>query len=359
MKKLAILLALSATSPVMAQDQAAAPLANTAPVTAPDTAPFQWKLRLQAGQKLRTTSETLSLNSQQMPAMKGMEGGMNMENTSKVRFIIDQNVLSVDEKGARIEMIYREMTQTSRVMQGGKLVYDSANPPAEMKGFADMGKNIVGAQLSFLLSPQGKISEIEGVEAYANRVLEGTEKAVTPSPQTEAAQKNIREMMKGMMSSEFLEKTLSAAYGAMPTTPVALGASWNFESTMPMMGTTFTDSGKNTFRSRAKGIVSISQSGSFTSDAGAAFKVPLPANKLGEPAPVSQLDLSGTSTGEIEVDEASGLTLKSRISQRMNGEMVISGMAGKGSILTIPMQMESETTSTTEILGAQEPIAAN
>ncbi len=373
---LALIGAISASKPAIAQEPAVAQLPAivqepAVPATNPVPALFQWKLQLKAGQKFLTTTDTSTLTSQQMPIMPGAPRNgapITMENSAKSHLAVEQNVLSVDEKGARMEVVYREMTQESKMQQGDKVIYDSANPPAELKGLADMFKNIVGARISYLVTPRGEISDIQGVEAYLERINAGMEQGLAgATPQAVTLQKTMRESMSAMLSPEALSSSFGDSYRAMPVKAVAPGEKWKYTIVTPVMGTTFTQNGEGTFVSLADGVVTITQNGDFSTDAGAEFKMGLAAptdkNNPNPPqtkdkqanakqtkavAPISQLDLRGTSRGEVTIDEQSGITLKNRTTQNMEGELIMSGFIGKGSTLTIAMKIQSEVVMATQ-----------
>ena len=354
MKKLPFLLALGALTPalqapIFAQDAPLAPVQNLAPLA--DVAPFEWRLRLTAGQKFLITTDTSSQTSQQMPAMPRAKTGLRTETIAKTHMVVEQNVLSSDEQGARLEMTYREITQATKSLQGDKVIYDSENPPAGMKAMSNISKSLVGAKISYLLSPNGEISDVQGVEAYLERLSAGLEKGIEGTPVAAETQKTMRASMAGFLSPEAIKNFFGSTYRTMPTQAVAPGGSWKYALTMPMMGTSFTQSGESTFVARENGLVRITQKGDFSTDAGAEFKVPMGAARDPKtPAPITQLDLHGVSTGEASVDEQTGMTMQSRTTQDMEGEMVMSGMTGKGSTLSIPMKMRSESlTSTVEL----------
>ena len=353
MKKLLFLLALSAATPtlkpVFAGEQAAL---FPALAPAPDGAPFHWQLRLKTGQKFLTTTDTNTESSQQMPATPGKPATgapLTMNSTSKTHMTIEQNVLSSDEKGARVEVVYRDITQTSVMRVGDKVVYDSAHPPDSLKNMGDMFKGMIGARVSYLVSPGGQISDVQGVEEYLKHMSEGMDKGAGQTPEEVAQRKTMREAVKGFLSPDMIRYVFGETYRAMPKAPVAHLGSWKYTSAIPLMGTTFTQSGQGTFLSRADGLVTIAQKGELSTDGGAEFKVPgVGAGTAQNPAPVTQLDLSGTSSGQITLDETSGLTMNSRTEQNMEGDLVMYGLVGKGSTMTIPMKMKTEATSQTE-----------
>ncbi|PQV62781.1 hypothetical protein B1R32_12228 [Abditibacterium utsteinense] len=348
MRPLLFLVAFGAAVPALAQDEVAKPAQNVAVAPLPDAAPFLWRLKLHAGQRFLTTSNTSSQTSQQMPKMPGDKTAApeKMESTSKTLTVVEQNVLSSDEKGARVEVVYREMTQTMKMQQGDKVLFDSASPTAATKGITDISKNIVGARVSYQLTPDGHISDVQGAKEYLERLGAGLETATAQNPEQ---QKMMREMLKAAISPEALEKSIGIAYKDMPAKAVAPGDTWKYASTIAMMGTKFTQNGQSTFVSRAGNVVTLAQKGDFATDAGAEFKIPLPMPRDPKtPAPITQLDLHGTSTGETLVDELSGMTLSSRTTQTIEGEIVINGLTGPGSVFSIPMKVTSETTTKTE-----------
>ncbi len=348
MKKLLFLLALGAAPPVLhpvfAQTQ-------SAPVPVIQGAPFQWRLNLKAGQKFLTTTGTTSDTGMEMSTMPGAPktgAPLWMETRSQTRMVIEQNVLSSDAKGARVEMIYRDITQSSVIRQGDKVIYDSAQAPDSAKNTDEMFKAMVGARLSYLLSPDGQISDVEGIEEFLKHLDEGAE-AMGQTPEAATARKTARATMSTFISPDMVKQMFGETYRAMPKVPVELGGTWKHTSAMPMMGTTFTQSGQSTFVSRTGNVVAIKQKGALFIDGGAQLEIPnVAARDEKTPAPITQLDLSGTSSGEITLDELTGMTLGSRTTQSMEGDMVMSGLSGKGSVLTIPMRMKTETTSQTK-----------
>ncbi len=360
MKKPLFFVLLSAVSPAIwvpaqAQDTAPLPVQNVAPLST-NAAPFRWKLNLKAGQKWVTTTDTSTESVQTMPAMPAKpaaqgaktEAPAEMLTLTKTHMVTEQNVLSSDETGARVEMTYREMSQQTRTTQGEKVVFDSANPPAGMEGLAAMTKGFVGAKISFLLSPSGQISDVLGAEEYVERMLKGMEEGLKNTPNAAGTLSMLRAMMKSTMSSEAIKNSFGQTYNAMPKTPIPLGESWKTSVVLPVMGTSFTQNNENTFASRQGGLVTLGQKGEFSTDAGAEFKIPLPAPRDPKtPAPITQMDMRGALSGETVIDEATGMMMSSRMTQTMAGEMVMSGLTGKGSILTIPMRMKTEIVATT------------
>ena len=346
MKKLFLLIALGGVMPAF-QSRVLAQEAPTFAAVPTATAPFKWRLRLKAGQKWITTTETSTQNSQQMPTMPDTKAGAlpTMDNVSKSRTVIEQNVLSNDDEGARVEMIYREITQDTRMTQGDKVIYDSKTAPETLGKLTDLFKALEGTCISYRLSNQGQVSDVQGVEAY----LERFKAALDTATQTTPGLSKFSAQVGAFLSPEAIKNSLGDLYRTLPTTPIALGESWKYNFTKPVMGTTLTQNGQNTLTSRQNEVVTIAQSGEFSTDGGAQIKIPLPT--MGDdkaPAPISQLDLGGTLNGEITIDERSGLILRSHATQNLEGELVMSGAMGRGSRMSIPMKMTVEMESTTQ-----------
>lgn len=246
-------------------------------------------------------------------------------------------------------MIYREMSQSSQLTQGDKVIFDTDKPPAGLENLADISQTFVGAKLSYLLSPQGRVSDLKGVEEIARRLNKAVEGA---APAMATAMKAQTE---AMLSPESIIMGLGSAYKALPAQSATPGQTWKYSDVSPMMGTTFSTAGQSTFVGRENGRVMLSQTANFSTDGGAEFKVPMPAPDPKErdpkaPAPRLQLDLSGTSTGQSWIDENTGLEVKSHSKQELKGEVIISGLAGRGTTMTIPMTSQIEVSSQTELL---------
>lgn len=340
MKKL-IFCALLCAVPALAQD---APNPVTSPEVKPETAPFDWQIRLQKGQKFRSTTEMTMKMAQNVPGATPKTTS-RLQTDSKTRFVLDQNVLSSDANGAKIEIVYREMKQNVRVIQNGKLQYDSAKPPKGSDAMPDVAKSIVGARIRYTLSPTGQVSEVQGFQEYFDRVWAGTGKG-----KSAAQQKAFRQTFEKFMSPDALKTLFEQSMGSLPPGPVALGESWNYKVAVPAaMMLIPSISGKRTFAGRRNNLVVIDEKASFSTNGANKIALPRAANSQGAAATM-QLALSGAQSGQTLVDEESGMVRQSRSTQRMSGKITLNNADGKGTALSLPLDALVETTSTTVLL---------
>ncbi|PQV62782.1 hypothetical protein B1R32_12229 [Abditibacterium utsteinense] len=326
-----------------------APLwAQDAPATVVGATPFNWQIRLRAGQKFRTTLNTSAKMTMAMPMLPAAPGKVAtkvpapIETNSTSRTVFEQNVLSSDEKGARIELIYRESTQ--------KIV--TGNEPANeaTKIASDTFKNMVGARLIYTLSPQGKVSDLQGVDEYVARMIGGANE--NQSEEQRKIDNMMRESMQKALSREALESMFEKSSGNLPTAPVALGESWKTKIEMPViMGIKVGDTGTRTFAGREGDLVVISENSVIENDPNTKLDFPLPTNPDKTiPAPTAKFAMKGVSQGETKVDEKTGMVRSRRSNQKTNVTATMENIDGKGGKMEMTMDMTDESTSTTELL---------
>lgn len=338
---------LVASAPLWAQDTVVA-LPIAAAVAAPETAPFNWQIRLLAGQKFRTTIDTSSKMTMMMPVLPGAPAKeaaktpAPMETNSTSHMVFDQNVLSSDEKGARIELIYRESTQ--KIATGNEATNEA------IKNAPNIAKNLVGARLIYSLSSKGKVSDFQGVEEYVARMM--GDAGENQSEEQRKINGMMRESMQKSLSPEALENMFEKASGNLPDAPVALGKSWNSKIDMPVtMGIKIGETGTRSFIGREGDLVVINENSVIANDPNTKLDLPLPANPNAKtPAPTAKIAMNGTSNGETKVDEKTGMVRSRRSRQKMHITTTMENIDGKGGKMEMTMDTNDESTSTTEIL---------
>lgn len=340
MKYLLLSSVLLCAVPALAQD---APSAATTAET-PSVAPLDWQIRLQSGQKFRTTVETTMKTAQNVPGPRPRTTS-RLQTESKTRLVLDQNVLSSDANGARIETVYRDLKQTLRVMQNGKLQFDSAKPPQGSDVLSDVTKSIIGARIRYTLNHRGEISDVQGFEEYFNRIWASSGKG-----QSAAQQKAFRQTFEKMMSPQAFKTMFEQSMGALPPGSVGVGESWNYKLAVPAAMTFIPSvSGKRTFVGRQNNLVVIDETATFSTNRANKIALPKPANSPGA-VQTMQIALSGAQSGQTLVDESSGMARQSRLKMRMHGKIALNNSDGKGSALALPLDALMEINATTQQL---------
>lgn len=128
-------------------------------------------------------------------------------------------------------------------------------------------------------------------------------------------------------------ESMSFKVTPLPTDPVSIGDSWTDSTSMagmPMsLETTYTLS------SRQDGVAMIDVKSVIGAEGATMEMGPMEMH----------VDLSGEQTGTMEVDEATGWTIRSRLEGEFSGFVTMEGMPGGGGIpMEIPMTVKSAVT---------------
>lgn len=230
-------------------------------------------------------------------------------------------VLEVDDDGsAQLRVTYESIAVNSTGPMGS-FEFDSRNPPDDVPPMLAPYAALAGATLTLRMSPNGIVSEVEGWDEIMDAMLSG----MPEGP--------MREQLRGGMD-QMLE-SISFKVTLLPIDPVSIGDSWTHSTStagMPMsLETTYTLS------SRQDGVALI--------DVESVIGVEGATMEMG---PMEMhVDLSGEQTGTMEVDEATGWTIRSRLEGEFSGFVTIEGMGmpGGGEIpMEIPMTVKSAVT---------------
>jgi len=269
-----------------------------------DRKKLELRLRLREGQKFVLRVEMSMQHRQQLPGGKPIETEMNLgiENVFSVR--------AIDAAGqADLDVSYRAI----RFKQDGLLgliEYDSANPPAQVHPAAQGHAFLVGKSFSMTVSPTGEVSEVRGMGELIEQFLG----EVQMSDKSMSAL--LRKSMMQQFSNQAVRKQMTRAMAVYPDRPVGIGDSWTKTATTSFsqeMETTWT------LRKRRGGTAVVG------------VKSVLAANPEGggrEAGPLgAKTTFSGRHEGEIEIEEATGLIRKARLTYDFSGTMTTESMS--------------------------------
>jgi hypothetical protein len=99
---------------------------------------------------------------------------------------------------------------------GNKISYDSTNPVAAGTPLADFFKAMIGAEFAVTISPEGKVTKVEGRDKF----IDGLAKA---NPQ-------MKQLLEQILSDRALEQMAEPMFAAVPDKPVAKGDAWKREA---------------------------------------------------------------------------------------------------------------------------------
>ena len=252
--------------------------------------------------------------------------GQKQEIPQTVSFGFTYNVKEVRDDGTAVVQVSYDSVQFKQEGPMGKIEYDSASPSDSIhpmvKGFAAL----VGLGFSMEVTPTGKVVKVEGAGEMLSRMMESID---MPTPAARAA---MEEKMKDQFGDQALKEMMEQMMAIYPDEPVAIGDSWS-KRVVISKGTPMIMDNTWTLKSRGNGVAVLEVQSKVEPNPGAE------AMEMGV-AKVKQ-ELRGAQSGTIELDEATGWTLRSTLNQKLSGNMVIqTGVEGAPS-MTIPISIES------------------
>jgi len=261
------------------------------------------RLRLKEGESYRqrmTTDQKISQTIQ----------GQQLDMAQKMGMEFTYDVLKVNADGtARVKVTY---TGVLFEQDGpmGKIRYDSANPPETVHPLAQGFAALVGQGFSMEFTPEGKVTNVEGVDAMLKHMLANMD---LPDEATKAdLEKKLTEQFGDQAMKEMMENMM-ATY---PDGPVGLEDSWSKKIVVSKgFGMIMENTWTLKARRDGKALVSVTSKVSPNPDAAAIAVGPM---KIG-------YDLSGKQEGTIEIDEATGWTLRQELTQDLSGKVRMEG----------------------------------
>lgn len=282
---------------------------------------FRPQLRLEAGKTYTAyvSSDTLTSLSIQ---------GQSLVTRQLMEMAYTYDVIAIDASGAAaVEMTFDKMRVKMEGPQGnfawsGSVDQAQLPPPPPLAGLAAM----VGATLTMKLTPDGRTSELQGLDALYNRMIEGM-----PLP-AEVSREEFRQSLIDQFGDDAMGGALQNLSGAYPDHPINIGDSWPMNLTMSK-GVPMIIEGSYTLESVENGVARL----------GVTAKIrPNPEGspmKFGEIA--VRCDLTGEETGYIEMEEGTGWVVRGEITTRFTGQLKLEGVPEMPAGLMGPMTTES------------------
>lgn len=189
--------------------------------------------------------------------------------------------------------------------------YDSDSPPdyiePSMRGYGA----VVGSELGVRMGKKGRIIELRGVDTMLDNMIEDLNLPDSP------AKNEMIASMRSQFGENALRQALEQITGFYPESPVNTGDKWTSEK-LVSTGLPMKVVDNFTLRSRKDGVAGIDVSSEITSS---------PDSAGVQMGPVSIFyDIAGSHSGSIEVDESTGLPIKSEIDMSLSGTVRASGI---------------------------------
>jgi len=281
------------------------------------------RLRLEEG---KTYYQRLAVDQRIVQNAMGIEQATEHNLGSDLKM----DVLAVDDQGnMRIRDTYTWL-QFKQLGPMSSVDYDSAKQSGQVPPGAEGFAALLGQSYTITISPQGKVLDVNGVEALREVVTTKLPPGAEGTPMMNA--------LEPFMSKEGISEMTKGSFAVYPDKAVELGDSWEETMTISLGPVTKVQT-KWTFDKRDGDTVIIQSASTMRSDPEAP---PVDAGQM-----KLKFDLSGTEEGTTRVAEATGLILSNVSTQKLSGQIMLATSADAPPMMSIPITLE--TTATTEM----------
>jgi len=208
----------------------------------------------------------------------------------------------------------------------GKIEYDSSNPPAIIPPMAMGFAALVGQSFSMMISPDGHIIDVQGVDAMLTHVMKKLDIPEGPM------KVSIEESLKNQFGDQALTEIMESMMAIYPEKPVGIGDSWTRKVVISKGFPMILDN-TWTLKDRKGGVAIIEVSSTV--------------NPNPEAAPIEMgtmrlsYDISGEQEGTIELQEATGWTTRAKFTQNFSGLVKIGGTPQMPEGMSWPISIDS------------------
>lgn len=218
-------------------------------------------------------------------------------------------VTDADAQGnATVSVRYDAVAFHATMPGGGAVDYDSAQPRnGQSPPVASTLAALVGQGYSMVVTPEGTIAKVEGLPKMLESVLSRIN--LPEGPLRMAAERSVRQQL----DEANLKQSLGDIFAPFPDHPVAVGQSWvrtrEVRQGFPLkLETTYT------LEKRDQGVATVKIAGSVATLPNAAM----------DAGPVKMnYSLKGKQDGSLEIDERSGWTRESKLTQDLSGSATV------------------------------------
>ncbi len=280
---------------------------------------IQLRLRLQEGESynLRMITDqkifqTIQGQRQDITQTMGMECTFNVE--------------EVDTNGiASVKITYHSVFFKQDGPMG-KIEYNSSNPPAIVPPMAVGFAALVGKSFSMKISPHGHIKDVQGVGAMLTHMME---KLDLPEGHMRTS---IEKQLRDQWGDEAIKEMMENTFAIYPDKPVGIGDSWTKRVIISRGFPMILD---NTWKLKArKGGVAIIEASSIVKPNPEAAPIEMGPLRL-------SYDISGEQKGTMELQEATGWTIRAKLTQEFSGQANMEGTPQMPEGMSWPISMES------------------
>ncbi|MES2774572.1 MAG: DUF6263 family protein [Bacteroidota bacterium] len=235
-------------------------------------------------------------------------GGQKMEVKSISEYSFLYEISKADGDDKQLKMTFEKMKSTQKAM-GKEMVMDSdnidtANPASKIIG------SIKGSVFDMVLTKKGEVKSIKGMEELMEKMV-----ATAGQDLPAEAKAQMSEGIKSLMSDEMLKGLAEQSFKIFPDKKVKAGDSWKSKMETKSFLDMITET-TYTLKKVENGIATLDLKSTIA---------PSGKEKIIQGTKV-ETSVTGTQTGTMELDVATGMMLNSNIIQKIDSKMKANGM---------------------------------
>jgi len=267
------------------------------PVLGQDSADLKWKF-----EPNKTFYQVMTTDTEQ--SIKVMQ--QDMKQTQKQTFYFSWTPLKQDEKDKSWTIKQKIEGVTMNIEIGGnKISYDSTNPGTANNPLSDFFKALVGSEFTLTLSPEMKVTKVEGREKFVDNLVKA-------NPQ-------MKPLLDKLLSEDALKQMADASFGVVPNKTVKVKETWQRPSKLNLgpIGTWDTTY-DYTLDKIEKDVATIGVKTTMK------YEKPSEADAGGLPFKIKSADLkSENASGTILFEIKAGRVTSVEMSQKLKGKLSI------------------------------------
>lgn len=245
--------------------------------------------------------------------------GNDMTVATKMGMVMNFDVTDVDPSGNY--QVGEKFKKINFEMGGPAPMKFNFDDTTQTDSKAAILKNLVGAQLTITLSPQGKVLELNGAKEMMDRMMQSA------TMEDSVANQQVLKMLEGFWSENGIRRMTEQGLGYVPPNPVMIGDTWKYETTANMI-VPVKIANNYTLMTRNKGSLAIDLKSSLVIDT---------VMTVGEGQPMTMsISMNGVGDGTMLINEKTGMLDSSNTKIDLSGNMGLMGLPS-GSDMKIPV----------------------
>lgn len=242
--------------------------------------------------------------------------GQMIDTQTNSETVVRYEVVGESDNGYDLSVTYVEMQNSN----------GTDNPTATA-----LMETMLGKPFEITIRKDGKITDVRGMD----EVFAGMSSVEGMPPEVAA---EIKKMMENTFGGDAAVSNMQNNMVVYPDKPVAVGHKWSVESTQSVIGLVMTTTNNFTYKGEQDGCRIIEVESVLETNSG----------KMEMMGVVMNMDLAGTTVGELKVDPKTGWVISSSQLMDMSGTVGLEESPQMPMSITIPMTIKGEVTVVTE-----------